>query len=469
MLENQNVMANKKEDDKQLEAILSEINEGIKKGDKPIKEKSEKAPKADSERQPKAEKPKKEKTPTEKKPATPKPKKEPKPINYDRDSQMSFAKAATIIEDAMDDLVDSDDIPEDEANITQDGDSASHLHHIAVTHGEMVETPESEKPPQPEVVPTKRISKAQLKKDNGTAVSRPVKERPTKKQKRTMILGICLSFFVIVGVFSTIWGAVSITNEIVNATSLKEELARVIFPLVIIDTPEFDTSTKLDNSAIISSAIWAFIIDENNDKSKYRTDDLGSIFVPDTDIETYIRQMYGADVKITHQSVDDAGIQMSYSPETKTYITEATPKSLPYTPRIDELKKTGDIYTLRVGYILPSVFWNLDQDISKSIPDKIMEYKLLKTGETYRITSVTLKEIAKVPEGTKQESNPLEGEEGVPGEVPEGDIGVLPEDTIDGTDGADTAVTSSVSADAATTSSAVQSDGRAAGASSATN
>ncbi len=218
------------------------------------------------------------------------------------------------------------------------------------------------------------------------------RKRMSRREKTTAVLGIFVTFFVVIGVISTIWFGVNLTKELVNSTAEKEKLARVIFPLVIVDIPEFDSPASLDNSAIIQSAIWAFIVDEK-DKSQYPKDDLGAMTVPDTDIELYIRKLYGSTVKIQHQSIDDASVQMLYDSENKKYIIESTPRFLPYTPRVDKIQKDGDIYTLRVSYVLPDALWNLKKDHSDATVDKVMEYRLKETNGSYQMLAVKLLEV----------------------------------------------------------------------------
>lgn len=318
---------------------------------------------------------------------------------HGEEEQLSFSKAATIIEDGLDEQGDrvyptkqsrnviEPPTPEPEEEPEQEPEQPRH---IAVTAGEVVEPPpeaekEAKKP---------KVSKAALKKAHGTAVSREIKkEKKTVKQKRTMVLGVFIAFFVIVGIVATIWSGVEIGVDLATSAPLKEELAMEIFPLVIIDTPEFENPTMLDNTAIVSASVWGFIVNEK-DKSKYRRDDLGNIFVPEIDIEKHMRRLFGQDVTIKHQSVEDTSVQMVYDAENKQYIIESTPRFLPYTPRVDNLIKTGEIYTLKVSYILPTVVWNLEKNLAAQPSDKILEYRLLKKDDTYQVLSVKLLEVA---------------------------------------------------------------------------
>lgn len=250
---------------------------------------------------------------------------------------------------------------------------------------------------KPETIENKqeRIkAKKELKKINGSAVSHMIKDKPTKEYKQTVLFGAFITIFVIIGFFTSVNAITTVSKDFINATSLKDELLDVVFPMVIVDIPEFETPVNLESSIIISTAIWSFITDTQKDMTKYQQDDLGSIYVPDVDIEIYVRKLYGSDINIVHQTINDSNIQMIYNEQDKLYIIDSNPNFLPYSPRIDEAKRTGSIYTLTVSYILPTVSWSLSSyDQSVQPADKIMQYRLEKVDENYHYLSVKLLEI----------------------------------------------------------------------------
>lgn len=270
--------------------------------------------------------------------------------------------------------------------------------HITIESVEVIEEPEKkkEKPAPAEALPPAQRSRK--------------KRKASRREIMTAILGIFMTFFVIIGVISTVVMIVNVTSNLANSTVEKDEFARYLFPMVIIDVPEFESADMLDNSQIIASAIWAFIIDEQNDKAKYPHDDLGGMTVPDADIEPYIRRLYGSELKIKHQTVDGSSFQMLYDEETKSYIIESTPRFLPYTPLIDEIVKEGDIYTLRVGYVQPDVVWNLDPDNRKQDVDKVMQYVLKKETTGYSVRSVKLLEVTGIEMPTSELTASIYGE-----------------------------------------------------------
>ena len=232
------------------------------------------------------------------------------------------------------------------------------------------------------------------------------KLRISKKERNVTILGLLVTVFVIIGLVTTIKVGYETTRDIISQKTRKEELAMEIFPLVIVDIPEFEDPKNLDNSAIIASSIWALIVDEE-DKSKYPTDDLGAMYIPDADVEVYIRKLFGSEVPIKHQTVDNSSVQMIYDLQTKTYVVDSTPKFLPYTPRIDKISTEGDIYTLQVSYILPDAMWNMNTGREPTV-DKIMEYRLKRSKESYQMLSVKILEVTGVSSAGDVSQDPLD-------------------------------------------------------------
>ena len=96
---------------------------------------------------------------------------------------------------------------------------------------------------------------------------------------------------------------------------------------------------------------------------------------------------------IIHQTIPDASVEMSYSADSKSYLIESTPVLLPYTPRVDEVQKNGDIYTIRVSYILPDVTWNLSDSHRNETVEKVMQFNLKKADGHYQVLSSKLLEV----------------------------------------------------------------------------
>lgn len=443
------ISMDEKNDGKQLkiDSILSEINTSIKEEVSKSGEIDLVEPQIQEDRPPKKKR-------NRSKPA--KPREDPSEKKMDEENasaikmniNSSFVESARIIEDAVEGTTEE----------PVEHESSHPMRFIAVTASEVVEDQplidqsftgeftlpvEEEKPMEID---------QEISRENNRHIKKIRKKRQrgklSRRQRINAILGMAMSFFIIIGVISTIWFAVKTTGEIVNNTSQKEELAKTIFPFVIIDIASFSDVAALDNTAIVSAAIWEFIIDEQ-DKSKYQRDELGSIYVPDVDIEYYIRLLFGNDVIIKHQSIENSNVMMNYDPETKMYNIESTPKILPYKPRVDKITRKDNIYTLKVSYILPDAMWNFNTQNKVEHVDKTMEYVLKKNKNSYQLLSVKMISVEGLSSNNYISSNGMSSEtiSDIPAEPLPGDPAIpLP----DGEGGMDSAISQIPAADGST-------------------
>lgn len=236
----------------------------------------------------------------------------------------------------------------------------------------------------------------------------------TKARKpinKTMVFGGVVLFFAVIGLIASIVFVVKGIGSIAGGSKKKEELAWFISPVVMQDPPPFESPDKATNTTIITAGVWRFIMTQ--DTSKYPIDEFNFITVPQSDIEVQIKQLFG-DVQYTHETVGDTELMITYNSEAKSYIFPATPHVLPYTPKVEEIKKEGDSYVLTVGYIPPGLAWQGDVTGKKyePEPEKIMEYTLTKNekGE-YLIYSVA-NAVTDEPSNAQSESDLSDLEEG---------------------------------------------------------
>lgn len=414
-----------------LDSILSEINTSIKKEvSKTNSVKSQKSPNKTTAKK------------TSSKKTTPKKTTKPQAPKEHRDHKIdsAFAKSAKIIEHAVEDdddiftthavrfiAVTASEVVEEEIKpiVNNQNKDISQTHKTNSIISVNCENDTTEQSPiSLDFASPKSEPSPDVARENNYHIKklRDKRERPhmTKRRKTVAIIGIIMTALVIVGIISLVINLSNATYRAIDKTNLKEELAQEIFPFVIIDIPEFEDVKFLDNSAIISSAIWAFIID-GPDKTKYTYDDLGSIYIPDVDIEVYIRRLFGNDIPIKHASVENSSVLMFYDPETKMYSVEATPKILPYRPQIDTIDKNDDIYTLGVSYIRPDAMWNFQDTDNNKIEeiDKTMEFILKKNKDSYQIISVEFISVTgyDTSEPTATSELPVEGELDAPIEI----------------------------------------------------
>ena len=217
----------------------------------------------------------------------------------------------------------------------------------------------------------------------------PKKKKPARVSRRIAVFGTFILIFAIIGVIATIISAARLTANLIDNKAQKDRFKQVVFPLVLLDPPSFDSIDKLDSRTILSAAMWDFIIFE--DKSKYQKDDLNYLTVPAVDIETHIVKLFGQDAAIEHQEISDAELQILYDPESNSYSIPATAAMATYVPEIEKISRKGDTYTVTVGYLPSGPIWGSDITGLKyePDPDKALNYILKKTGsDSYIITAV---------------------------------------------------------------------------------
>lgn len=211
----------------------------------------------------------------------------------------------------------------------------------------------------------------------------------TRKKKTFTAIGVLVFIFAVIGVITTIVFSVSGIGDLISRKGLKGKIEDAVYPLVIVDVPEFSEVSKLDPKTVITAGIWEFII-HHEDLQKYERDEYGTMVVPEVDIEPYIRALFGSDVEIEHQMIPDTEFFIPYDEENKTYLIPESPQLLPYAPEILSVSQDGKDYQVEVGYILPGPFWDLDRNKGGEY-SKTMIYTLKKVDkDSFIILSVKM-------------------------------------------------------------------------------
>ena len=215
------------------------------------------------------------------------------------------------------------------------------------------------------------------------------KKKPARVSRRVAVFGTFILIFAIIGVIATVIGATRLTANLIDNKAQKDRFKQVVFPLVLLDPPSFDSIEKLASRTILSAAMWDFIIFA--DKTKYQKDDLNYLTVPAVAIEAHLVKLFGQNAAIEHQEISDAELQILYDPENNSYSIPATAAMATYVPKIEKISRKGDTYTVTVGYLPSGPIWGSDITGLKyePEPDKSLNYILKKTGkDSYIITAV---------------------------------------------------------------------------------
>ncbi|MBQ8569232.1 MAG: hypothetical protein IJ446_08440 [Oscillospiraceae bacterium] len=217
-------------------------------------------------------------------------------------------------------------------------------------------------------------------------VAAPVRRSKAGFRRRLYFtVGVLFTVMSAVGIVSTVKFAAEKISDVVNNTTQKNELAKIIYPVVICDPAPFDDTSKLRNDTLITAACWDIIL--NSDKSAY-PHEFDYITVPEADIEQHAAELFGSGLSITHGAVITTDIQFYYDPSINSYRIPYNPKYFSYSPRVDDISKNGNIYTLQVGYLSPTPSWIAEFSDEEPVPEKYVEYTVIRETDGYTITSV---------------------------------------------------------------------------------
>lgn len=222
--------------------------------------------------------------------------------------------------------------------------------------------------------------------DVETVAEAPVTEyaQPMIKKRKTMfVVGLLVIAMAIVGVVSTVRAAVDTASDFFNQTALKNEFAEFVYPLVITDTPAFEKVADIPASVVVTASVWNLIL--NYDTSKYPTD-TGIMTVSEIDIENSAASLFGQSVTVEHQTVGSIETMFEYNEAEKSYYIPAEPIVNAFTPRVSAVSNEGELYTVTVEYMSPSMF-TFDEDHEET-PSKTVIYTISRSAATMTVQSV---------------------------------------------------------------------------------
>lgn len=206
-----------------------------------------------------------------------------------------------------------------------------------------------------------------------------------KRNTFHMAVGVFFIVMAVIGIISTINMASVKISDFLDNTDQKNEFAKFVYPVVICDPPSFDENTRLRNETIISAAIWDIILYE--DKSRYSLE-FDYLIVPEVDVEQHALKLFGSGQNLTHTTISSPDISFYYDEEISSYRIPENPKFFTYSPYIEEITKTGNTYTLTVGYVSPTPAWLTLTTDEAPMPEKYVEYVVVKNGDSYTLSAV---------------------------------------------------------------------------------
>jgi hypothetical protein len=159
--------------------------------------------------------------------------------------------------------------------------------------------------------------------------------------------------------------------------------------VVINDPPAFESVEHLQDSTIISSAIWKIILTGDTSNSD---DDIGVIFITAVEVEAAARSIFGVKID-NHRSVSTFGnVDFRYNEQHRRYEIPENPNLSFYSPLITSVTNVGELYTVTIDYMAPSplAIAGIEHD---NEPIKTMIYTISRTSERTTINSIQAAEF----------------------------------------------------------------------------
>ncbi|MCH5200931.1 MAG: hypothetical protein J1F60_08210 [Oscillospiraceae bacterium] len=208
---------------------------------------------------------------------------------------------------------------------------------------------------------------------------------PMLKNRRFFFaVGVITIALAIVGLVTTVRFCISLIGDIANQTALKNEFAVFLYPMVITDGPAFDSVADAPDSVVINAAIWRIIM--NGDTEKYENDGT-NMTVSQIDVESSVTALFGYGANVEHQTVGVGSNVFEYNAASKSYFVPLDPNYNTYWPRVSEISSVGELFTVTVEYMPPSMFATEGMDYQLE-PDKVMVYTVSRTASSMTINSL---------------------------------------------------------------------------------
>lgn len=231
-------------------------------------------------------------------------------------------------------------------------------------------------------------------------------KKKTKKKRShagSFFLGFVLLCFAAFGIYKAASFAADKISEVRNGGSKFSEYESFLEPFVVVDPAPFDDISGAEQTDLLDAAVSALIYkSEKMNTYDVFEGEVTGLLVPQADVEAYFVQLFGKEVKLTHQSVTDSFYNVIYNSEKKAYIIPITSVDPTYTPKVYDMEKTGSSITLTVGYIGGTEWAQLENgNYTAPEPAKVMKITLREDADGYHIGSLRSSESAETVDPAK--------------------------------------------------------------------
>lgn len=213
-------------------------------------------------------------------------------------------------------------------------------------------------------------------------------------------LGFMVIILALVGIISLVVSGWGMVKKATDSTPLKEEMAAFLEP-VMLQNPAAFTAAKqaATNPSCIKAAMWQVTETDRirmrtkKEDSRFESDDSGRVLLSEKEVTDAFQGLFGADVTPDTSLFSQKGDAFSiwYDKDKKQYHVPAFTASL-YQPVVASVKKDGDGYQVKVGYVAQADITVDEQgnDVPPTVDDASLfqQFTVVKSGSKYHLTAI---------------------------------------------------------------------------------
>ncbi len=213
----------------------------------------------------------------------------------------------------------------------------------------------------------------------------PAKTQRTFRRRTYLVTGVLCSVFAVVGAVTCVMLAVQAVQRFAASSSLKSKLEDVLYPVAVVDLPEFENPADAAPEALLSAAMIDLFM--YGDLSQYQ-EVFDTISIPSEDIHTRASEMFGVEITGEPETLYAAGEIFFYDESTGSYNVPSYPVIFSYAPDVTEIRRSGEEYVVTVVYRSDIAQWQERSENFRQTSEKTMEIALYKEDGGYRIARI---------------------------------------------------------------------------------
>lgn len=205
-------------------------------------------------------------------------------------------------------------------------------------------------------------------------------------RRRTYFMaGMICSVFAVVGLAVCIMQGIRIVRDFTGSSSLSAELEDVLYPVAVVDLPDFEHPSEAAPETLLSAAMIDLLMYE--DLSRYPMS-FDMLSIPAQDVQARADEMFGVQFDSMFITLYAAGETFYYDAATGCYNVPASPVIFSYAPDVQEIRRAEDTYTVVVKYCRDTAQWQQRSENFDISAEKTMEITLQKSGDDYCIVRI---------------------------------------------------------------------------------